>query len=293
MLTVPTHPKPEEQSAKSGHTLLYYFIRTLGAASLVIGSAGFMLEFSFAVCAGCVYLGLIVLCVDPWIEPALREVSPLLRIVPSVIFFIPLLVFTRYVIFLPAALEIKGTDYNGDFPSGQAIAGIEWKPAYSELELSFSNHTDHDYKDLDLVVGVNEYIAAVGKTEFPGVTIFNTQAGPDTLHYAHKDGEGHVSYEQDKDLKLLSGGVRVLCDKLPKDASFSVILAVVSVPSAGEHSIPSASNSLLALQSSDLPNRDDLYGPRTAATKFGVSGWYKSLGQRPHRVRQMYEVTQR
>jgi hypothetical protein len=290
-------PKPAQHKKKetesSTYTLFYYFIRTIGAASLVFGAAGLMTEISFTICAVCVYLGLIVLCVDPWIEPALRKVSPWLRAIPSIIFIIPLFAVTRYVIFLPAALEIKGTDYNGDFPSGRTIAGIEWKPAYSELEIVFSNHADHDYKDLDVVVGVNEYIAAIGKTEFPGVTVFNTQVGPDALRGTNNDKSGRVSYEQDRNMKLLSGGVRVLCDKLPKDTSFSVILALVIVPSAGEHSRPSASNSLLALQSSDLPNRDDLYGPRTAATQFGVSGWYKSLGQRPHRVRKIYEVTQR
>ena len=289
ILAVPLPVTTEEQSSKPTNTLLYYFIRTLGTASLGIGVAALMTEISFLVSAGCIYLGLGVLCIDPLIEPALRKFSPLLRVILSLIFFIPLLAFTRYVVFLPATLKITATDYNGEFTPGQSIAGIEWKPAYSELEILFSNHTEHDYKDLDLVVGVNEYIAAVGKSEFPGVTVFNTQVGPDTLHYSHKDKDGRVTYEQTNNLKLLSGGVRVLCDKLPKDTSFSVVLAVVSVPSAGQ---PSASNSLLALQGSGIQNRDDMYGPRTAATEFGVSGWYKSLGQRPHRVRQMYEVKQ-
>ncbi len=252
-----------------------------------------MTEISFTACAVALYVGMVILAVDPWIEPGLRKMPPLWRAIPTVFFVIPLFAFTRYVVFLPSPLIVTATDYNGDYPAGRKIAGIEWKSAYSALHVLFLNQTDYDYKDLDFVVATNEYIAAAEQDgNVPGVSVFNTSGGPDRVSSSHKDSSGHITYEDEKNLQLLSGGIRVICDKLPRHSSFDIVLAIVNVPSAGRLSLPPSSDYLLALQGPTLVNREDVYGPRTPATKVGVSGRFKSLGQRPHRLREMHDVKQ-
>jgi hypothetical protein len=135
-----------------------------------------MTEISFGICAALLYLGLVILCVDPWIEPGLRKRSMWVRCIPSLIVLVPMYLFTRYVVLLPSPLNISATDYNGEFSEKRTIAGVEMKPAYSTLHVLFSNPTDYDYKDLDFVIATEEYVVAAEQNgTLPGVWMPNTQ----------------------------------------------------------------------------------------------------------------------
>lgn len=276
------------EGKRSLHTLAYYFFRTIGAASLVLGGAGIMTDISFGVSAGCIYLGLLILCADAWIEPALAEVPFRFRIIPSLVFLIPILAFSRYIVFASAPMEVRATDYNGNFPPGRLIGGKPVNPKFSTLHVSFKNPTQSDYKDIDFVVASDQYVISA-QADVPWVIVLNTTAGPDEVTFPKRDGKGGVSYADDTQKQLLSGGIRVICDKLPKGMSFDITMAIANVPSAGKLAHPQSSDQLLAIGRSDI---DIAFGPRTAATVVGISGSYSSLAGRPHRLRSMYSVKQ-
>ena len=281
--SLPLPPKAE-QTVSPYHILAHYFIRTLGAASLVIGAAGLMTEISFMICTSCVYLGLIVLCLDPWIEPGLRRLSPLWRMIPTVIFLIPLVAFTRYVVFLPSLLGIQARDYNGDYLVGTKVGDIEWRPEYSDLRVVFFNRTDNDYKNLDLkIIPGAMIIGSSQTTNVPGVSVFNTIAGPDKVTVPSIDKDGKTEYLPDNQTLFTSAGIRVICDRLPKHTSFEIVLAVVTF----ETSQDKVRQRLL--QGAGVLAQ---LGERKPATQVTVDAEYESLGKRPHHVKQTYDVKQ-
>jgi hypothetical protein len=126
-------------------------------------------------------------------RPAVEKTIVMATPYPHSYFLVPLIAFTRYGVFLPAQLEIRATDYNGEFPIGRKIGGKDMPPQYSTLHVSFKNPTEHDYKDLDFVVATDQYIIAA-ESNLPTVTVFNTVAGPDALNFSQKDKSGNTSY---------------------------------------------------------------------------------------------------
>lgn len=101
--TTPT-PNPERATEKKLHPVLNYFLRTLGTASLAFGGAGLMYGTSFLWSAVFIYVGLLILCVDPWLEPSLRNHSLKWRLFFSAPFLFCLVAFSWKVVLRPAPL---------------------------------------------------------------------------------------------------------------------------------------------------------------------------------------------
>lgn len=294
LLSLPqSHQELTESDAKSVRVIPYYLIRTLAGTALAVSAAGAITEMSFTWRAALLFGGLVALAADPWIEPSVRKIHALYKGAASCFFLVLLAVFLKYVVFLPSPLVITARDYNGDYEDGRKIAGIAWKPKYSDLRVVFSNPTDRDYEHIDVVVGAGMYIAdAKPSTNMPGVSVFKTSAGPDNVTVPRKDSSGHVTYEPEENVLFVSGGVKVICDKLPRGTSFEIVLALVTIPSAGNLSSPPSSDNLLVMSAPGIQSNPAIFGPRTPAKTIGISGWFQSLGHRPHRVRDFYEVKQ-
>jgi hypothetical protein len=265
------------------HPLLFYFFRTLAAGSLIIGGSGLMVGIYFWVSSGGVCLGLLILIIDPWLEPALRVYSRWWRVGFCLPFVICLLAFAYFIVFLPSPLAIRARDYNQDYPPATTIGGIEWKSKYSDLRIVFENPTDHEYRNLDFVARPDLFVAAEGKTStFEGLQVFNTAIGPDVVTFPQTDKTGKISYAPPEKTLFLSNNIRILCDRLPKHTLVEIVLAVVQVPS--HEDLQRASNDAAAMKSGSI------YGPRTAATTVRMIGSYDSLGGRPHKVDNTYYV---
>ena len=276
-----------------GHTLIYYLVRTLGFSSFALGAAGLLADISFGLWATLIVVGLVVLSVDPWIEPSFQGLPKFWRSIPTVLYGAMLLAFVRFVVFAPGDLIVTARDYNADYPAEYEIADIKWNQKYSDLRVVFTNPNDYDYTDLDFVIGSGLYVvAAQQSTNLSGVSVYNTSAGPDRVTGSRKNESGQIEYEPDRNMEFLSGGIRVLCDRLPRHTSFEVVMAVVTVPSAGILSTPPDSDHLLVLQGEGVQNNPVSFGPRTPASRVGLSGWFKSFAHRRRRLRGEYDVKQ-
>lgn len=292
-------PKRQTKDGNSSYTMLYYFIRVLGSSSLVFGAAGLMTETSFTASAICIVVGLLVLCADPWVEPSLKRTRKFVRAIPTIMFTAVLYAFLRYIVFLPSPLAITAKDYNGTYqlphkiPDIPGLIGIDWNDKYSDLRVVFANDSDYDYTNLDFVVGVNLFIAAAKPaSNMPGVVVYNTSAGPDNVQLSRNGPNGDLTYDPDTDSQFLSGGIRVICDRLRRNTALEIAIAVVNVPSPVGGLAPPSSDYLMVLSRPGIKNDPDSFGPRTPATQIGVSGRFESLNHRPNRVHQLYGVKQ-
>jgi hypothetical protein len=270
----------------------YYLLRTVGAASLLLGGAGLMTDISFIFSTSFVYLGLLVLIIDPWIEPSLKKVPIRWRGIPSLIFTIPLVLFSVFVVFLPSPLEVAARDNAGTYPDGEVIGGIEWNPKFSDVRVVFRNSTTHEYRNLDFTVSTGYLIIASAQTSnLPGVTVYNTAAGPDQVLGSAKDVRGNTVYLSYKNTTFASGGIRFTCDRLPRGMALEIILAVINLPkTATRFSYPVDPNLLVTLVRNREGSNLDQVGPKVIVDEVGIAGTYESLGRRPHRIHSVYPV---
>jgi hypothetical protein len=69
---------------------------------------------------------------------------------------------------------------NAKYPTGTVIAGIPWRPEYTEVEVSLTNDSNRDYEAVDVSLQLlGAFVAHVGQADHtPGVTFFS-QHSPD------------------------------------------------------------------------------------------------------------------
>jgi hypothetical protein len=199
------------------HPVPYYLLRTLSGASLSGGAAGVMIGISFWFCAGCVYLGLLLLAVDPWLEPRLRHVR-FFRALISFLFVVAIFAFSLYVVFLPAPLEIDFTGDIGNYPKGEQIGNATWDcPEYcSDFRITITNPTDYDYSDVDLEVNTDMVITQ--QAEVSGSPCYSLGPVEKVMDVRYHDSSG-----QERFAKTWQTTGRTRCDKLPKHSMVQIM----------------------------------------------------------------------
>jgi hypothetical protein len=270
----------EDSSTRKLHPIAAYLLRTIGIVSILGGGAGDMIGVSFPFWAGAISLGLILLLIDPWIEPSLRLANVTWKIGLSAIFLIAFISFLHWIVFLSAPMKITARDYNEDYlPNTHTLFGVEWKEDYSDLRVVFENPTDFAYKNIDFnIEPIGLLVAAEAQTSnLSGVQLFNTKKGQDIVTMTSTDTKtGKKSYVPQKDEQFMAGTIRLLCDTLPKHSMFEVILAV--------HVIPEG------ILVREQPRRP-LFTSRLPAKLVRVYGTYESRGGKPHDVEKTMPVT--
>jgi hypothetical protein len=267
-------PRPSRNTPRQSHPVARYVFRVLGVATLSLGGAGLMEGISFSWSAFFVASGLVLLIIDPWIEPTLLDHSVLWRIGCSLFFAALLFLFANFVVFLPSPLNVRARDYNNDYSPDTVIAGIKWESEYSDLRLVFENPTDNAYKNLDVTIEPGVFVVAEAQTtNLSGVQVFNTDRGQDIPSISQTDAKtGRPSYVKQGDYVLYSQAVRVLCETLPKHTEFEVVLALDNPPNGTSKTRP------------------PFGGPRTPSKVVIINGTYESKAGRPHKLSQAYPV---
>lgn len=226
---------------------------------------------SFSVFCYVVYGYLLVLGVEVLFEQKFRA-GRWMRPVGILVVLGLLSLFRWGFVMAKDPLVVRASCITGEYDPGTVIAGIKWRPEYSDTRVLFKNDTDNNYQDLDVVINTDQFISASTETTLIGCKVFNTDTGQDTVTMPvidKKTGRKHI-LSQDK-MSFFSGGIHVMCDKLPKH-NYAEILLAVAHPD---------------------PERKALYGPRKDPTLVGVNGTYTSIGGRPRTIKDVYKVVPR
>ncbi|MGA7559790.1 MAG: hypothetical protein WBV60_16855 [Terriglobales bacterium] len=218
-----TEAKPRKRKRKVPPLLKW--LRSVGFLSLSFGWGSILFAGWFWPGVSFVYLGFAVVSLDLWFEP---EVSLRWRIIGIVIALALMGAFSWGIVFVPGDLPVYALMTDGEYPSGTTIAGIAWKPQFTELNVDIKNPTDNAYEDISLVIRPTEAIAAIAqKSSLAGVTF--------------EDSNGMAMFLLDKELGTgkskaiplvliaTDAGYRMRCSKLPAKSTIQVVIALTDI----------------------------------------------------------------
>ncbi len=216
------------------HPVFHYVLRTIGAASLLFGGAALMGGVSFLWSTIFISLGLLILAIDPWLEPAIRPYR-MAKIGTSSFFAAFLVSFYVFVVCVSSPLNLGADEDWGNFPPHTSVGSQEWNPLWIELRLVVSNSTEHDYTDLDLPMVPDLAIVKIWQDTdgmgIPGVSFLPNSPILGELSIRSRNPDGSISSDplQNAGVKASRGtGYRLRCPLLPKHSILRVVFALVN-----------------------------------------------------------------
>jgi hypothetical protein len=144
--------------------------------------------------------------------------------------------------FWPRAAPLKfyaSTPQTADYPPGTDVAGIKWKPYYTDLRVNVSNPTLRDYVQFDATIRTDLIILQI--VEATGVAnckIIAYPNDPDAPHnFMMVDGSLLITSRHGRtQIPLLlnpgsfaSESYRLLCDQIPRESSLEFIVAIATL----------------------------------------------------------------
>jgi hypothetical protein len=172
-----------------------------------------------------IYAGFLVLAADALFEPRLNKWWK-----TSAIIIISVLTctFSWYFVFFRAPISITAMITDAAYPTGTQIAGIYFRPEFTELRLFVKNPSSRNYNNLNLIVQPSAAIAAIAQaSNIPNVS-FDDKNGLSTrvMEFDPAVGKAIVA-----PLTLLATdvGYRIHCDKLSADEVMTVVIALADV----------------------------------------------------------------
>lgn len=144
-------------------SILRYF-RNIGIASIVLGAAGliqghpeYFWLFVVLVYAGMIAVGIDICFVEEWPRRWIRWAGG------TLIFFV-IGVFSLFFVFVDAPVAIVWHAVPAQYPQGTVIAGIPWRPEFTELMVRIKGSNTMNYSDMDIVITSPDFpIAAIGQ----------------------------------------------------------------------------------------------------------------------------------
>jgi hypothetical protein len=149
---------------------IFKWLRTAGGAAELFGWGGLMLAGWFWTGVTFIYAGFLLLVVDVWFEPELKRYTGW-RVVIGLLLLVFATAFSLRVVFVNAPLDISAFSNSAEYPIGTTIAGISWRPEFSELLVSVRNPSEKNYDDVNLLIRPAFPIAAIAQqTSVPNVS---------------------------------------------------------------------------------------------------------------------------
>jgi hypothetical protein len=226
-----------------------------------------------------------------FLEALLEKWKRLWRIVVSAGWLaVGVLLLFRFV-FVAAPIDIVAYADDGNYTEGAEIHRIKWEPGMSELQIVIANRTDHDYDNVDFTITPNVPTRKVSQiTDFPDISLPIVESSElgDVVNGGIKTNgqDGNLSNGVPTDLYASSQGFRMLCQKIPRNATVQLFAALVNpprTPSAG----PSDKNKIVVVDV--LGDPKDFAGPKIKATSVRIKGCYTVLNH-PHTVERTYKA---
>jgi len=202
------------------------WLRGAGVGAELFGWGALVLTDWFWPAVALVYAGFMILAVDLWFEPELRN-RLRWRLLGVVVIALFCLAFSDGVVFVSAPLEAAGLWNNGTYPDNTNADGITWKQEFTELTVILTNPTNRAYRDIDVVIRPTEPVAAIAQiSKLSDVSL--------------EDKNGFISHVYDVDptgvakivqLSVLAtdAGYRVRCGNLPEHADLRLTMALVDL----------------------------------------------------------------
>jgi hypothetical protein len=263
------------------------YLRAIGIGGVLLGIGGamFTTPVLFWGATSFVYAGLFALIIDAWYEPNLKK-SPWMHWSFFVVVIVFAAFFTFGIAFYDAPLAIASTSFEGLYKNGESVYGIIWNDDMSDLRIDIHNPTTRDYDHLDAIFTMNWPLMIRDQrqiTNIPGVSLLPLNR---KMHVRRTDEHGKVVVEENlPDSSLSADQLRVLCDRLPKNTTIGLILAVSEPNPVMVKNLPRQNGVLVESQDSGIIR----WFVRARPTKISTTGSYSVLN-RPYEIKQEYKV---
>ncbi|MCU1271996.1 MAG: hypothetical protein JWN74_3290 [Acidobacteriaceae bacterium] len=206
-------------------------LRGVGLTTFVIAVATFLTTFApdypemFWCFAACIYIAFASIAADIWYE----ELALWIKWGAVTIIFAMAIFFSFYIVCRSAPLDIVATSSEGNYKDGENVEGITWRPAYSELRIGITNPTNLDYNNVDIRIVPALWVVEQVIVSESSSCHFEA-ASPHFSAVAHgTDANGKPFDEPFKGKGPRSSGLRIRCDKFPRNDTLAILVAVMNV----------------------------------------------------------------
>lgn len=237
--------------------------RSVSMASICFGGLGFLtVHFWWAV--GLVYIGVLLLSLDLYLEPWFKE-HAWFRVVGLSGLLVVLSAFSFGVAFAAEPLHIMAQLRPDEYAPDTVIGGIPWRSQFADVRLVVRNSSAHDYENLDLQVWVDNQsddfmIYRVGQTSiFPVVSI--SPYNPYNFHLLLNPPKSRRYEILTGNSELSSSSYNIHCDRLAPEAYFETVLAIARFT--------------FGIRSKEHGDSAPIFGPRPRLTSLRVAGRFR------------------
>lgn len=260
-----------------------------------------MLADWFWVGVTAIYLGFVLLALDVWFEPDFGDRWKTKGIIWGAI-LIAVIAFSWGIVFVEGPLPVSAFVTDGEYPTGTVIAGISWKPQFTELTVDIDNPKDRAYKDLNLVIRPTEAVAAIAQTTSVSDVSFEDKNG---LSAQILDLDPRTGSSKAIPLVLLAtdAGYRLRCGRLPAHTHLKIVMALTDLkwnpptvpPGTPIEQAVRDKDYLLRIKFDDfstywLGYRDgEVYAPRRSVDWLKIEGEY-TVGHRRRTISQRVTI---
>jgi len=222
-----TAPRVARPKKPKRHPMLNWVIKA-GIASECFGWGALLLAGWFWTATALIYLGFALFAVDVWAEPELRN-KMFWRIAGVASVALCAAAFSWGIVLVKAPLDVGAFMTNAEYPAGTVIAGIQWRPEFTEVQVWLGNNTDKNYDDIDVVLRPSMPIAAIGQTSnFPGVS-FEDKNGISVRLMDIDLGAGQKATAIPMVLLATDAGYRIRCPHLPAHSTLKITIALADI----------------------------------------------------------------
>jgi hypothetical protein len=196
----------------------------LGVPSLLFGTGLVMMATSFQLGVVIAYVAAVWFLID-WGLVSYKE-HPLKRVIVA---FIPMACISliTWVAFRPTPLTIDIFPVDANYEDGSVIAGIKWKPIYSDVRILLGNSSSTSYTNVIVTLRTDEMIAGVGSAN----QLSQCQSAPDTPNFRFGGGVLKFPTKDSNAVSIplmfdMATQYKVFCDKLLPGSNLELVIAV-------------------------------------------------------------------
>ncbi len=170
-----------------------------------------------------VYAGLALLIVDVQLEPS---ITARFRRIAQIVVVSGILLFSWKVVFVSAPLNFFALSTRVEYEPGTTIAGISWRPYFSEMDVSITNPTERNYEDLELVITPDHPVAAIGQ-----LSNLTDVSFEDNYGVSERATIRDLSKQYAVALVLLAtdAGYKIHCGRIPPRSNLKLAMALVAI----------------------------------------------------------------
>jgi hypothetical protein len=207
---------------EKGFRAILNWCRNLGIASTLLGGIELMHDpqfFWYSVTGVC--LGVTLIALDIFFE--VRRIF--WKIAVAVIFIALMTGFSFGVVFVKAPLEIVAFVTDAEYPPGKTVAGIGWRPEFTELQVWITNRSERNYDDVSILLRPSSPIAVIGQiTNVPNVSFEDSN----NFGLRLTDINPRTGTKTVIPLVLLAtdAGYRMRCPHLPAGTPIQIVIAL-------------------------------------------------------------------